>query len=153
MENSETYHIIRHSSDLGLSQKEIERSICELGKYLPDPLNNRVVISAFAQKLVSNAVIDWVVDGNKQIVGINAFYADNEQSAFLTLLSLSPKCRGMGFANKLIDRMINEAKVRNMNRILLDVTTANIAAISLYQKKGFNIVATIGTKYKMELFL
>jgi len=54
-------------------------------------------------------------------------------------IAVDKKFRGMGIGNKLLDRVLEELKKAHAKRIFLEVSKDNIAAINLYEKKGFKI--------------
>ena len=48
--------------------------------------------------------------------------------------------RGLGFAKKMIQKIIQQAIQKNLNRVTLDVRKGNLPAIQLYQSNGFVIL-------------
>lgn len=47
--------------------------------------------------------------------------------------------RGLGFAKKMLHRLVSQAHTDGLKRVILDVRKSNAAAISLYQVTGFSI--------------
>ena len=48
-----------------------------------------------------------------------------------------PGYRGLGLAGFLVDKAVGFAKERGLRAVFLEVRTDNVAAVSLYEKKGF----------------
>lgn len=47
--------------------------------------------------------------------------------------------RGLGFAKKMLHRLVSQAHSDGLKRVILDVRKSNAAAVSLYQATGFSI--------------
>ncbi|MBQ9103604.1 MAG: ribosomal protein S18-alanine N-acetyltransferase [Clostridia bacterium] len=58
--------------------------------------------------------------------------------------------RRKGIAESLINKMLEDVKSKGINRVLLEVRSSNIPAISLYKKLGFNEIS-IRKKYYSNL--
>ena len=66
-------------------------------------------------------------------------YASNFDAQILNLC-VDKDSRGLGFGEKIMDLLIEEIKSRGLNEIYLEVRSSNIQAISLYKKKGFELI-------------
>lgn len=57
-------------------------------------------------------------------------------------IAVKPSCQGKGIATQLLDYLVEFARQHAIASIHLEVCVNNIAAINLYTKFGFEIVAT-----------
>ena len=65
------------------------------------------------------------------IVTMNGYYLNN--------MCVNPKKRKQGLGNKLLNKVVNEAKKENKDHIILYVEKNNTPAINLYKKNNFRI--------------
>ena len=78
----------------------------------------------------------WVAYEDNKIVGLITYHIANKKMEILSLDS----CREhLGIGTALIRRVIKDARKQGCSRITLITTNDNIAAISFYQKRGFDI--------------
>ena len=82
----------------------------------------------------------WVALHNKRVVGYFGLMAIDDFADVATL-AVAPDYRRQGIASRMIDTIIAEAIRRGATRMLLEVRTDNTAAIELYKKHGFSIIA------------
>ena len=66
-------------------------------------------------------------------------------------IAVVPECRGQGIGTRLLDKLLQEASQHHA-AISLSVTTDN-PALRLYQRLGFDVVATSGTSLTMKMTL
>ena len=66
-------------------------------------------------------------------------------TAWLISMWVSPKVRGQGVGEVLIDAVVEWARLSGARRMLLDVGDQNQPAIALYARKGFEPNGTIGS--------
>ena len=59
----------------------------------------------------------------------------------LNYIYIDSKFRKKGFGSELLEYFINLYKDQNILNITLEVAESNVAAIELYKKKGFEVVA------------
>jgi ribosomal-protein-alanine N-acetyltransferase len=69
---------------------------------------------------------------------ISWFVADE---VHLGNIAVAPEWRGHGIADALLDDLIREGKLRDSSYIVLEVRESNEAAIRLYQRYGFDVMA------------
>lgn len=74
--------------------------------------------------IIAGYISLWMLDDSLQILNV----------------AVDLKFRGLGFAQVLIRKAIDEALREEMKRIHLEVRKSNTAAIALYQKLGFDTV-------------
>ena len=63
-------------------------------------------------------------------------------------IAVSDKYRGLGFAKELMDYFIGECKKREIISVFLEVRSSNSPARSLYEKYGFQNIATRKNYYR-----
>ena len=90
---------------------------------LPDDMH--IFIAAFTD---SGRVLGYVV----------MMYVLDE--GYISNVAVSPECRRLGIADKLIESLIKRANERNLSFVTLEVRESNLPAIELYRKFGFSDV-------------
>lgn len=84
--------------------------------------------------------------------GFVAFYCNdmNSKKAFITLVLVDPRDRGLGLGQALVDFVFNVARHRGFEVCQLEVRKSNQAAYKLYLAKGFRLLEERGDIYLME---
>ncbi len=59
---------------------------------------------------------------------------------YISNVAVSPECRRLGIADKLIESLIKRANERTLSFVTLEVRESNLPAIELYRKLGFSDV-------------
>ena len=59
---------------------------------------------------------------------------------YISNVAVSPECRRLGIADKLIESLIKRANEKNLSFVTLEVRESNLPAIELYRKNGFSDV-------------
>jgi ribosomal-protein-alanine N-acetyltransferase len=115
-----------------MSQEDVEE-VAGLEKIcFSDPWSKEAFIEELGQKLA----IPLVVKVDKKIVGYtNLWHLDDQLE--IANIAVSPEHRKEGIGERLMRRILQEAKDRNCKNIILTVRESNIAAINLYIKFGF----------------
>ena len=101
------------------------------------PLSQRVDIGDYATKLSARAMRfeTWT---DETLIGLVAAYPDHaHHRMFISNVSVLPEWRGHGFAAGLIIRCGDAARDLGMEKVVLEVAAANVAARRLYDKLGF----------------
>lgn len=89
----------------------------------------------------------FVFEENNEIIGFISFwYVINE--AHITNIAVAKENRGSGIGYKLIEYLIEFAKVNEMIGITLEVNTKNQIALNLYNKFDFVIEGTRQNYYE-----
>ncbi|GAC1464448.1 MAG: ribosomal protein S18-alanine N-acetyltransferase [Chamaesiphon sp.] len=70
------------------------------------------------------------------LVGLGCFWSILEE-AHITLLAIHPASQRQGLGYLLLYALLRDAKMRGLERATLEVRASNQAALSLYQKFGF----------------
>jgi ribosomal-protein-alanine N-acetyltransferase len=79
----------------------------------------------------------WLALQQQDIVGHAVISVTAGESHMLNL-SVARKYQRMGFASQFIEFLIEEARARDAETMLLEVRPSNIAAICCYNSSGFN---------------
>jgi ribosomal protein S18 acetylase RimI-like enzyme len=80
----------------------------------------------------------FVVEDGDEWVGLLTFASEGDECEVTSLDSLRER---QGFGSMLIDKAIEEARLRGCRRLFLITTNDNLNALGFYQKRGFEIVA------------
>jgi ribosomal protein S18 acetylase RimI-like enzyme len=117
-------------------------------------LSGRIDVPAYAQKLHEHAVRfeAWLGD---ELVGLVASYCNrpDEGKAFVTSVSVLPKCQRLGIADKLLRQCIEHATRLGFGQLGLEVDQRSLPAIALYHKLGFNTLCSHGSRLSMSMTL
>ena len=110
---------------------------------------NRELVNAFIKQqwytttmIIRGKEIDMTkVDGfyfrdGQTIVGLITYIVYNN---ILEITSLDSLRENQGIGSELVEIVINEAKERKLQKIVLITTNDNINAIKFYQKRGFDM--------------
>ncbi|MEA5581609.1 ribosomal protein S18-alanine N-acetyltransferase [Nodularia harveyana UHCC-0300] len=73
-----------------------------------------------------------------ELRGMGCFWAILEE-AHITILAVHPQYHRQGWGQYLLYSLLGKASDRGLERATLEVRASNVAAISLYQKFGFQI--------------
>jgi ribosomal-protein-alanine N-acetyltransferase len=91
---------------------------------------------AFASQLTSNPVFKaLIVDG--EIAGYAIIDTQILPESELFNIAVAPEYRGKGLSKMLMDSVLEDARKRGAETVLLEVRASNAAAIGLYEKYGF----------------
>ena len=86
----------------------------------------------------------WVAEWEGKVVGMVGLVnncSHKPRVAGLQRMSVSTVCRRMGIAKKLLDELCQHAKDQRFGKLVLTTTSAQIPAVRLYKKWGFNLIA------------
>ena len=94
---------------------------------------------AFRSELCNPCSLLWVAEEGTHIVGYAcAWYVLNEGQ--IVNIAVLPQYRRHGVGKCLLQHIIQEAKVRGVRILSLEVRKSNYAAIELYKSFGFQII-------------
>jgi ribosomal protein S18 acetylase RimI-like enzyme len=87
--------------------------------------------------------------------GFVAFYCNDEatKQAFITLVLVDPRDRGLGIGPALVTCVLDITKRRGFTSCRLEVARRNEAAHAMYRSLGFRVVEERGPKDVMEIAL
>ncbi len=88
-----------------------------------------------------------VLMNNDKLIGfvIFNFYVDE---CHLLNLAIAPDYQGQGLAKVLLNKLFSIAAQEQMQQIILEVRSSNLAAIRLYQQQGFEKIGLRKNYYK-----
>ncbi len=95
---------------------------------------------AFLNDLRNPSALYLVLRLDGKIVGYAGMWLIVDE-VHITNVAVKPEYRGMGFAKRLILRLLHIARQRGMVRATLEVRISNTPAQKLYEKFGFRPVA------------
>jgi ribosomal protein S18 acetylase RimI-like enzyme len=142
------YRILNYQ-DSGVSFEALKAALERLGEYLPYTLTElQVDLDEYARKLVAHACIDLALSPDGQVVGIQAYYANDmtTRKAYATFFSLDPECRGTGVAKLMMQLMMDTAKANGMSVLEGRVAKNNARARALYEKFGFTFAYEVSAE-------
>ena len=96
---------------------------------------------------LSSGYLCTVANFNDKIIGYSVVSISNYDAQILNLC-VDKDSRGLGFGEKILDLLIEDIKSRGLNEIYLEVRSSNIQAISLYKKKGFELIGVRQNYYR-----
>lgn len=82
-----------------------------------------------------------IIEEANDIIGFIIYSIIYERSEIIDII-IDPKKRHNGYGFKLLNYAIDIINKNNCENITLEVNSLNVAAINLYKKLGFKIVAT-----------
>jgi [ribosomal protein S18]-alanine N-acetyltransferase len=77
------------------------------------------------------------IDGQVSGYGIVSMALDE---AHLLNLCIAPTRRRQGLAELLLNQLVDELRMRGMDRLFLEVRPSNRAALALYRRSGFKVI-------------
>lgn len=75
---------------------------------------------------------------DEEVVGMIDYHRHSNSRCEMKRLYVKPKCRGMKLGEKLIEEIMEHAKLAGYKEMVLDTITPLQPAIHLYQKAGFD---------------
>jgi ribosomal protein S18 acetylase RimI-like enzyme len=87
--------------------------------------------------------------------GFVAFYCNDmtTKQAYITLVLVDPRDRGLGLGRALVALVLNVAKSRGFTSCRLEVSKRNQAAHDMYVSQGFRLVEDRPNTYLLEIDL
>lgn len=132
----------------------IYKAVIELEKYLqPSLLQRKVNIKKYVNKLYQYGVTRIIYNRMDEAIGIVGMYMNNleTRTAYLSLLIIHDKYRGVHLAEKHLREMEIDAKYNGMKKSRLEVHKDNPIAIRFYMKLGYKIISDASVEcYYME---
>jgi len=123
--------------------EKLLRFIEKIDKTLPVPLSARVDIAEFAKRNLERGFVLAIEDDFGELACAAIFYYNfrSDEAAYLDLMATSPEYYGRGYAKAVMDAMENMARRDGMTEFHLHTNDTNKAALSLYGKRGYEIIA------------
>jgi len=121
-------HAILYSKEYGLNQA-FEALVLEIAAH-------------FLKHYDPEAERCWMAERSGEILGCVILVKSSKQIAKLRLLLVEPSARGLGIGKRLVDECIRFAREKGYKKIVLWTQSNLTAARGIYQKAGFELVAT-----------
>ena len=103
----------------------------------------------YALKLEGNAIV--YVANYTETIGFIAFYVNNSEYVFVTLIAILEQHQKSGIGRALIEKCFEVSRNLHIGKVRLEVLKDNAQAIKFYENLGFNIVDDLDMKsYYME---
>ena len=96
-------------------------------------------LKAFESELENPIAFYFVAVSDGEVIGYCGYWWTFGE-AQITNVAVSPEFRQKGIASALMDEMINHCREMDVYSITLEVRVSNNAAISMYEKYGFERV-------------
>lgn len=137
--------------------EKIRLLVAEFEKLLIPTLSERKIdIEAYADKIFRNGCLYGAIDQNGECVGILAAYMNDQEkkTAYLTMLAVKSKCRGLKIGEKLLLAAEQDARMCNMKALSLEVRKCNVNALGFYKAHGYIVSGDASeTSYYMNKLL
>jgi len=95
----------------------------------------------------------FVVKDGKKVVGCAGIRRISGELAELRRIYLLSKYRGSGVGRMLVEGALNFCREKKYEKVVLDTTERNTAAMALFTKLGFKVVKQVGEKIFLEMKL
>ena len=124
-------------------EERVLRFLNKIDKTLPVALSARVDLVEFARENLERGYVFAIEDEEGELACAAIFYYHflTENEAYLDLMATVPGYGGRGYATAVMDAMENTAKKDGMVAFHLHTNDTNTAALSLYGKRGYRIIA------------
>ena len=106
-------------------------------KYIPCPWSKEQLAGAIEDERYLVLVVRDSTSNAVAYGGVSFALDEAEIGNIVT----DEKCRRLGYAEKILDRIIDECSKKGVKRIFLEVAENNEAAKALYAKKGFQKIS------------
>ena len=126
-----------------VDEARLLRFLREIDNTLPVPLSARVDLVDFARKSLEKGYVLGIEDEEGELACATLFYYHfrTETAAYLNLMATAPAYTGRGYAKAVMDAMEEAARKDGMTEFHLHTNDTNVAALSLYGKRGYEIIA------------
>ena len=122
---------------------EAFRLLQESHKLLSELFPQDDIYALSVEELCKDNVKFYVAINNGKIIGCAAL-SINEAYAELKSMFVAEKHRGQGVAQKLLDRILTQAKIEQLPFVKLETGFELNAAVDLYKKNGFTFCDRFG---------
>ena len=119
------------------------RFLEKIDKTLPVALSARVNLVKFARENLARGQVLAILDEEGELACAAIFYYPfrAESAAYLDLMATVPAFTGRGYAKAVMDAMEAAARADGMTEFHLHTNDTNLAALSLYGKRGYEVIA------------
>lgn len=122
-----------------LKTKEILEFLQAVNFDFPVPLEKKVDLTEYAQKIKEKATLFAIKEEMSSIRGLIAGYTNNIESnlAYIALLAVRSNERGKGLSKILLKKFLEDCQEKGIQRVHLYTTKNNVVAQNLYKRFGF----------------
>src|SRR5436190_331720 len=129
-----------------------------LDKYNLTESHDLMVLDDPQGTIIDNGGVILLAEYNGEIVGTVALMKEHGNEYELAKMAVAPHMQGRGISKVLISAILDAAKTKSAEKLILFSNHQLVAALSLYQKFGFKHVEVTGSPFttadvKMELVL
>ena len=135
------------------SREEIYAHLCACNRSYKPPLNEKVDILEYSNKLFEKSVTFEAWSGESLIGLVAAYLDDAGDFGYISNVSVTAEFRGKSIAKVLIEMCLNWSREKNIHEIRLEVSRDSIQAVELYKKLGFKELGSSGNSVSMKLRL
>ena len=97
---------------------------------------------------IEKGYYSMVLEDNERLVGFAIMAISSEESHLLNI-GIKKEERGLGYGEKLLNKMIIAAEVMGSKKIILEVRISNKSAYKLYEKLGFEEIGMRKNYYRL----
>lgn len=134
-----------------LNENEIKKFLLRNSFLFNPPLNERLDLVKYANKLSSHSIHFINVNKSNNIICFAACYFNDlkNRRAFLSFICVDFEFKRQGLGRKLLDEVFEYGKEMGFNEILLEVDKNNHKAFEFYLNLLFKIVEVRNYSYLM----
>lgn len=123
-------------------EQQILSFLREIDQTLPVSLSSRTDLGRFARNILQNGYVLGIEENGRIVCAALYYYRFQvDHAAYLDLMATVPDCCGRGYAKRVMDEMEKNAKADGMTEFHLHTNDTNAAALSLYGKRGYTVIA------------
>ena len=124
-------------------EERVLRFLKKIDNTLPVSLSSRVDLVEFARENLERGYVFAIEDEEGELACAAIFYYRfrSETAAYLDLMATVSGYGGRGYATAVMDAMESAAKKDGMVEFHLHTNDTNTAALSLYGKRGYRVIA------------
>lgn len=131
------------------SEGDIRSHLNLCDDFFSPPLSSRINIDQYAEKIVKNAITFEAWNKN-ELIGLIAAYLNIEnQTSFITNVSVLKEFMGTGVSGKLLSNGFDYLLTNHYKKVDLEVNKNNTKAIDFYKKHNFMETGTIEDSIQM----
>lgn len=132
---SGTYNIPKYCLIEAQNRKEIEKVIGKCDNAFSLPVKTRKYYTTLVDKFSEYAHVIYAYNG--EILGYIAFYANNPEYAYISLIAVRPEFQKLHIGKSLLKYCEDISEKKNVKNIRLEVRKDNNTAIKFYSANGY----------------
>lgn len=115
-----------------------EKDLEQVSKIEQDIFSNPWSKKSFSDSIKRNDTIYLAAKEEETVIGYCGIYCSFDEGE-ITNVAVRQEYRRLKIGQKLVEKLLEEAKTKGVTRFLLEVRESNKGAIALYQTLGFQI--------------